>query len=50
VIVIAHRASTIVDLPRILVLGGGRITTDGRHVELPRTSDKYRTLFASEPE
>ena len=50
VIVIAHRVSTIVDLPRILVLDGGRITADGRHAELLRTSDKYRTLFASEPE
>ena len=50
VIVIAHRVSTIVDLPRILVLDGGRITADGSHAELLRTSDKYRTLFASEPE
>ena len=50
VIVIAHRVSTIVDLPRILVLDGGRITADGRHAELLRTSDKYRALFASEPE
>ena len=50
VIVIAHRVSTIVDLPRILVLDGGRITADGRHAELLRTSEKYRTLFASEPE
>ena len=50
VIVIAHRVSTIVDLPRILVLDGGRITTDGSHAELLRTSEKYRTLFASEPE
>ncbi len=50
VIIIAHRVSTIVDLPRILVLDGGRITADGSHAELLRTSDKYRTLFASEPE
>lgn len=49
VIVIAHRVSTIIDLPRILVLDGGKINADGNHAELLRTSGKYRTLFASEP-
>ena len=50
VLVIAHRVSTIVDLPRILVLDGARITAHGRHAELLRASAKYRSLFASEPE
>ena len=50
VIVIAHRVSTVVDLPRILVLDGGRITADGRHAELLRTSAKYHDLFARKPE
>ncbi len=50
VIVIAHRVSTIIDLPRILVLDGGRFTADGRHAELLHTSEEYRTLFSSEPE
>ena len=50
VIVIAHRVSTVVDLPRILVLDGGRITADGRHAELLRTSAKYHSLFAPDPE
>ena len=50
VIVIAHRVSTVVDLPRILVLDCGRITADGRHGELLRTSAKYHSLFAREPE
>jgi ABC-type multidrug transport system fused ATPase/permease subunit len=46
VIVIAHRVSTIVDLPRILVLDGGRIAADGTHDTRLRTSAKYRNLFA----
>ena len=50
VIVIARRVSTVVDLPRILVLDGGRITADGRHAELLRTSAKYHSLFAPDPE
>ena len=39
-----------VDLPRILVLDGGRITAEGTHVQLLRISPQYRRLFASEPE
>lgn len=34
---LAHCVSTIVDLPRILVLDGGPITADGRLAPLRRT-------------
>ena len=49
-IVIAHRVSTIVDLPRILVLDGGRIAADGTHADLLRTSTRYRNLYSPPPE
>ena len=49
-IVIAHRVSTIVDLPRILVLDGGRSPADGTHATLLRTSAKYRSLYAPPPD
>ena len=48
VIIIAHRVSTIVDLPRILVLDDGRIVADGTHQQLLRASAKYRSLFGPE--
>ena len=50
VIVIAYRVSTVVDMPRILVLDGGCITADGTHAQLLRTSAKYQSLFAPESE
>ena len=46
VIVIAHRVSTIMDMPRIVVLDDGRISAEGTHQTLMRSSERYRHLFA----
>ena len=46
VIVIAHRVSTIMDMPRIVVLDDGRISAEGTHQSLMRSSERYRHLFA----
>ena len=46
VIVIAHRVSTIMDMPRIVVLDDGRISAEGTHQTLMRSNERYRHLFA----
>ncbi|MEI6477546.1 MAG: ABC transporter ATP-binding protein [bacterium] len=45
-IVIAHRLSTIMQMDRILVLEGGKITEEGRHEELVKaTQGTYQKLW-----
>lgn len=47
-IVIAHRLSTIRTADVVLVLDGGRIVDRGKHHELLRRSDVYRSLFGGQ--
>jgi ATP-binding cassette subfamily B protein len=45
-LIIAHRVSTIALADRVVVLDDGRVSADGSHEELLRTSDLYRRILA----
>jgi len=45
-LLIAHRVSTLHLADRIVVLENGRVTEEGTHDELARTSQTYRTLLS----
>lgn len=45
VIVIAHRLSTIMQMDRIIVLEGGKITSMGTHDELKEQEGRYQKLW-----
>ncbi len=44
-LVIAHRLSTVIRADRILVLDGGAIVDEGRHIDLLNQSDVYQRLY-----
>lgn len=46
-IVIAHRLSTITNADQICVLANGKVIGSGRHDELLKTSDSYKTLWGA---
>ena len=46
VIVIAHKASTIENFKRIVVLENGKIVGDGNHTKLKESCEEYRLLFS----
>ncbi len=45
VIVVAHRLSTIMEMDRILVIEGGKISAQGTHKELLKKKGTYRKLW-----
>tara|TARA_B100001248_G_scaffold8113_1_gene5510 strand:+ start:544 stop:2298 length:1755 start_codon:yes stop_codon:yes gene_type:complete len=44
-ITIAHRVSTILSAKRILFLKGGKITSDGSHIQLMKKNSEYKKYF-----
>ena len=44
-ITIAHRVSTILSAKRILFFKGGKITSDGSHVQLMKKNSEYKKYF-----
>ena len=47
-LIIAHRLATVIHLPRILIMDGGRIVDHGTHDDLLGRSDLYRDLVATQ--
>ena len=45
VIVIAHRLTTVLNIPRIIVLNDGRKIAEGTHQELFNNCEVYRKLY-----
>ncbi|MGW2329932.1 ABC transporter ATP-binding protein [Streptomyces sp. NPDC001700] len=44
VLVVAHRISTVRHADHVIVMDGGRVTAEGRHEDLTRTSSRYAEL------
>lgn len=45
IIFVMHKLTTIINMPRIILLDGGRIVADGRHGELTSGSPLYREMY-----
>lgn len=48
VVVIAHRLSTVVEADKIILLDGGKVSTQGNHEELLQISPLYRKLVQTQ--
>lgn len=48
VVVIAHRLSTVVEADKIILLDGGKVSTQGTHEELLQISPLYRKLVQTQ--
>lgn len=48
VIYVAQRISAVIDLDRIVLLDGGRISDEGTHEELLQRSELYREIYQSQ--
>ena len=47
-IIIAQRVASVMDADQIIVLDGGRVTAQGTHDELMKTSEIYREVYESQ--
>jgi ABC-type multidrug transport system fused ATPase/permease subunit len=47
-LIIAHRLATVVHLPRILGMDGGRVVAEGSHAQLLDRSELYRRLISTQ--
>jgi len=45
IIFVMHKLTTIINMPRIILLDGGRIIADGKHSELISGSPLYREMY-----
>jgi len=45
IIFVMHKLTTIINMPRIILLDGGRIAADGKHEELFVTNSLYREMY-----
>lgn len=48
VVLISHRASTVREADRVVVLGDGKVVESGRHEELMATGGHYAALFSGD--
>ena len=48
ILIVAHRLSTIIDADRIFVIDNGKVVNVGRHKQLLKESQVYKSLYEKE--